>query len=352
MTARDDRSMLGAAIAAGLTLYAIAAKRRERALSVAERAGNHGHGRDADVPQDMPAAGWRDVLRRLMLDFGRDNLSLMAAGIAFYALLSFTPGLTALVALYGLVFDPTQVGTQVASLEGMIPEEARHVIAGQLTAIVQASSSKLGIGLIVSLALALWSANSATSALMSALNVVYGEQEKRSLFRYYANALALTFAFVLFGIVSLVLVAVVPAVIGLLPFGSYGKTIVDWSRWPLLIVLSAIGLAIVYRYAPSRNEPRWSWASPGAAAATALWLIASALFSIYVGTFATYNKTYGSLGAVVVLLLWLWLSALAVLLGAELNAELEHQTARDTTRRPRKPMGRRGAYVADTVAPR
>jgi membrane protein len=352
VAANDDRSRLGAAIAAALTLYGIAAKRRERARSVVDRAGNHGRGRNAEEPQDMPAAGWRDVLRRLAADFGHDNLSLMAAGIAFYALLSFTPALTALVALYGLVFDPTQVENQVASLEGMIPEEARNLIGGQLTAIVQASSSKLGIGLIVSLALALWSANSGTSALMQALNVVNGEQEKRSLLRYYADALALTFALVLFGILSLVLVAIVPAVIGLLPFGDYGKTIVDWSRWPVLIVLSAIGMAIIYRYAPSRTEPRWSWASPGAAAATVLWLIGSALFSVYVTDFATYNKTYGSLGAVIVLLLWLWLSALAVLLGAELNAELEHQTARDTTRPPRKPMGRRGAYVADTVAPR
>ena len=351
MTTRHDRSVLGAAIAAALTLYAIAAKRRQRALNTVERAGNHGRGRDAEEPVDMPAAGWRDVLRRLALDFGRDNLSLMAAGIAYYALVSFTPALTALVALYGLVFDPHQVAEQVASLEGMIPEEARAVIAAQLNAIVQASSSKLGIGLVVSLALALWGANSATGALMSALNVVYGEHEKRSLLRYYANALALTAALVLFGIVSLVLVAIVPAVIGLLPLGDFGKTLVGWSRWPLLMVLSSTGLAIIYRYAPSRAEPRWSWTSPGAAAATVLWLAGSALFSLYVETFATYNKTYGSLGAVVVLLLWLWLSALSVLIGAELNAELEHQTARDTTRRPAKPMGRRGAYVADTVAP-
>jgi membrane protein len=351
MVRRDDRSVLGAVIAVALTIYAVAAKRRQRGRDTVERAGDHGRGRDAEEPVDMPAAGWRDVLRRLMIDFGRDNLSLMAAGIAFYALLSFTPGLTALVALYGLVFDPSQVETQVASLEGMVPEEARKLIAAQLNAIVQASSSNLGIGLIVSMALALWSANSGTSALVSALNVVYGEHEKRSLLRYYANALALTGALVLFGIVSLVLVAIVPAVIGLLPLGDFGKTLVDWSRWPLLMMLSSAGVAIIYRYAPSRAEPRWSWTSPGAATATVLWLAGSALFSLYVEKLATYNKTYGSLGAVVVLLLWLWLSALSVLIGAELNAELEHQTARDTTRRPAKPMGRRGAYVADTVAP-
>jgi membrane protein len=157
---------------------------------------------------------------------------------------------------------------------------------------------------------------------------------------------------VLFGILSLILVAIIPAVVGLLPLGDFGKKLVDWIRWPVLTILFATGLSVVYRYAPSRNEPRWSWVSWGAVAATILWIIGSALFSLYVEKFATYNKTYGSLGAVVVLLMWLWLSAYAVLVGAELNAEMEHQTARDTTDPPKKPMGRRGAYVADTVAPR
>jgi membrane protein len=236
-------------------------------------------------------------------------------------------------------------------MEGMIPEDARRIIAGQLTTIVQGSNSTLGIGFIISLLLAIWSANSGTSALITALNVAYAEPEKRGLLRYYAGTLFLTGAAVIFGIVSLVLVAIIPAVVGMLPFGAFGKVAVDWIRWPVLVLLFALALAIIYRYAPSRNEPRWSWVSAGAVLATALWIVGSVLFSLYVGKFATYNKTYGSLGAVVVLLMWLWLSAYAVLIGAELNAEMEHQTARDTTDRPRKPMGRRGAYVADTVAP-
>jgi membrane protein len=163
--------------------------------------------------------------------------------------------------------------------------------------------------------------------------------------------LGLTVALVLFAIISLILVAIVPAVIGWMPLGEFGQILVAWIRWPLLIVLSTLGLAVIYRYGPSRNEPRWSWASPGAVGATLLWLAVSALFSVYVSQFASYNKTYGSLGAVVVLLMWLWLSAFAVLLGGELNAEMERQTARDTTERPAKPLGRRGAYAADTVAP-
>jgi membrane protein len=168
--------------------------------------------------------------------------------------------------------------------------------------------------------------------------------------RYYMTSLILTAASVLFAIASLLLVAVIPAIVGLLPSGGFGKALVAWIRWPLLVVLSTIGLAVIYRYAPSRAEPRWSWVSWGAVAATFLWIAGSALFSLYVEYFASYNKTYGSLGAVVVLLMWFWLSAFATLLGAELNAEMELQTARDTTNGSAKPMGRRGAYVADTVA--
>lgn len=341
--------VLGAAIAAGLALYAIVADRRDRGLMPAKR--SDPLGRRADEPQEIPPTGWWYILKRLARDISDDNISLMAAGVAFYALLSLAPALTALVALYGLVFDPSQVQAQVAALEGMIPEEARRLIADQLTTIVQGGSSTLGVSFIISLVIAIWSANSGTSALITALNVAYAEREKRNLLRYYGGTLFLTAAAVLFGIVSLVLVAIIPAVVGLLPLGDFGKTLVDWMRWPPLVLLFAMALAVVYRYAPSRNEPRWSWVSAGAILATVLWIAGSGLFSLYVEKFATYNKTYGSLGAVVVLLMWLWLSAYAVLIGAELNAEMEHQTARDTTDAPKKPMGRRGAYVADTVAP-
>lgn len=350
--AQDHKPILGAALAAAMAIYAISSERRRRRRSPAVRAGNGNLGRYAEEPHQITAAGWWDILKRVFADIGRDNISLMAAGVAFYALLSLAPAFTALVALYGLVFDTSSVQSQVASLEGMIPAEARQTLADQLNTIVQGSSSKLGIGLVLSLAIALWSANSGSSAMMSALNVAYNEHEKRGLLRYYATALALTLCSVLAGILMLVLIAVIPAVVGILPLGRFGQYIVSWSRWPILLVLFTGGLAVFYRYGPSRTEPRWTWVSSGAAAATILWLIGSVLFSLYVGQFASYNRTYGSLGAVVVLLMWFWLSAFAVLLGAELNAEMEHQTVRDTTERPKKPMGYRGAYVADTVAPR
>jgi membrane protein len=211
-------------------------------------------------------------------------------------------------------------------MEGMVPAEARRLIADQLTHIVHGGNSKLGTGLVLSLAIGLWSANWGTSALMSALNVAYAEEERRSLLRYYASSLLLTGALIIFGIASLLLVAVIPAIIGLLPLGDFDKALVSWARWPVLIVLFSFGLAFIYRYAPCRREPRWHWVSWGALAATILWIGGSALFSLYVGAFASYDKTYGSLGAVAVLLMWLYLSAFAVLLGGKLNAETEHRT--------------------------
>jgi membrane protein len=346
----DRRPLLGLAIAAAMAVYASVAERRRRQLGPVGRAGDGSRGRLAEEPQQMTLAGWHDILWRVVGDISRDNISLMAAGIAFYALLSLAPAFTALVALYGLAFDPAEVQSQIKAVEGIIPPEAQRVIAGQLTAVVRASDSTLGVGFVISLAVALWSANSATGALISALNVVYAEPEKRSLPRYYAHTLLLTAAGVVFSLLALLLIAIIPAVLGLLPFGGAGKELVSAVRWPVLLLLFGGALAVVYRYAPCRNEPRWSWVSWGTVAAMLLWIASSALFSVYVGSFATYNKTYGSLGAVVVLLMWFWISAYAVLLGAELNAEMEHQTARDTTDRPPKPLGKRGAYVADTIA--
>jgi membrane protein len=345
------RDWTGALIAACLAAYTVAMRHRDSGRGPVARSGDGAYGRDAEEPQEIPQRGWRDVLKRLYADIGNDHLSLMAAGIAFYGILSLTPTATALVACYGLVFDPGDVQHQLATLKGIVPDEALRLVGRQLAALASASSSRLSIGLGVSLALALWAANSATSAMISALNVIYVEEEKRGFMRYYAEALLLTLCLILFSAVSFALIAILPAIFGFLPFGPASKTLVAWLRWPLLLALATIGLAIIYRYAPSRNEPRWSWVSWGAVAATLLWVGGSALFSLYVGEFATYDKTYGRLGAVIVLLMWLWLSAFAVLLGAELNAEMEHQTARDTTDPPKKPMGERGAFVADTVAP-
>ena len=322
------KPLLGAVLAAALTVYAVAARRRH---SVVESAGSLPR---AAAPHQISAAGWRDILMRVLANIGQDNVSLMAAGVAFYALLSLAPGFTALVALYGLVADPAAVEAHVAALRGVMPPEAQRLVTDQLTEIVRDRSSTLGLGFLVSLVIALWSANAGTSALISALNVAYGEREKRGLLRYYGGTLLLTLSSAICGGIALLLIAVIPASLRWLPLGEAGRALIGILRWPVVLLLFAAVLALLYRYAPSRDEPHWSWVSWGAAAAALLWIAGSVLFSVYVGRFATYNKTYGSLGAVVVLLMWLWLSAYAVLLGAELNAEMERQTGRGPTGRP------------------
>jgi membrane protein len=307
------------------------------------------HGRHAHHPADIPKRGWRDVLLRIKEDISEKGLGLIAAGSAFYSFLAIPSAFAALIALYGLVFDPHQVEQQLSILQGIMPAQALDILNQQLNTLTSQPRQALGISFGISLAVALWSANSATTSMMTALNVVYEEEEKRNLFWYYATALVMTASAVLFAIVALALIALLPVVIDFLPLGDFAKTLTSILRWPLLMVLFAIGLGIAYRFAPSRTTPKWRWVSWGAFLAVILWIVVSALFSFYASHFSSYEKTYGSLAGVVLLLMWLYLSAYAVIIGAELNAELEHQTARDSTEGKPKPMGRRGAKMADTV---
>jgi membrane protein len=307
------------------------------------------HGRHADWPSEIPRHGWWDILRRVFDDVSRTNISLVAAGLAFFAFLAIPAALTALVALYGLVFDPAAVGKQIDEMQGLIPTEAVSIVTSILTSITLSSNSKLGAAFLVSLLLALWSIRSGTASLMSAVNVAYEESEKRGFIRFNIHALVLTAAATLFTVLSLALVAVLPAVIDFFPLGSYGKSVASIVRWPVLAALVMLSLSAVYRFAPSRQLAKWRWVSWGAAAATVLWLIGSILFSLYVSKIAAYDRTYGSLGAVVALLMWLYLTCFVILVGAELNAEIEHQTARDSTTGAPRPMGKRGATMADTL---
>jgi membrane protein len=306
-------------------------------------------GRAADTPREIPAAGWRDVLWRVKARVSEDDLSLVAAGVAFYGLLAIFPGIAATVSIYGLLVDPQTVSAQLAATSELLPAEARGIIEEQLTRVTSSATTALGLGAIVSLLLALWSANKGTQSLISALNIVYHEREKRGFVRLTLISLGLTLGIILFLIVGLAAIAVMPALFGHLGLPEPVARLVRWLRWPVLGLGFVIGLGLLYRFAPSRTEPRWRWVSWGAVLATVLWLVGSALFSWYVANFGSYNETYGSIGAVAVLMMWFWLSALFVLLGAELNAEMEHQTRRDTTRGPERPLGERGAYVADTV---
>jgi membrane protein len=310
----------------------------------------NGLGHQAERPQQIPKRGWWNILKRVYKALNEKNLSILAAGVAFYAMLAIFPALAALVAIYGLIANPATVQHEINAIHGLIPGEAQNLIATYLKSISTSSSSKLGIGLVVSVLVALWSARSGTVTLIEALNITYEEKEKRGVIRYELIALGMTAAAILFGIVALTLVAAVPATISLLSISGVWKTAGYFLPWPILVVLLFIGLAAAYRFLPSREEAKWRWVSWGGALATALWIIASIGFSFYVSEFGNYDKSFGSLGAVVVLLTWLYLSAYVVLIGACLNAEMEHQTARDTTTGAEKPMGQRGARMADTVA--
>jgi membrane protein len=273
-------------------------------------------------------ASWWAILAATWRRIGKDNLSALAAGAAFQTLLSLFPTLTAVVSLYGLVADPNMVERQITAMQGVLPLEAVKLIATWLQALVQGPTAKFGIGLIVSVVLALWSMWSATGMLMTAVNICYGEEEKRGFVSFNLHALALGAGLALFGIAALALVAVLPAALALLPVSdaSWGD-LLGLVRWPLLAGIVTLALAIVYRYAPDRAEPKWQWISWGSGAATALWILGSIAFTTYVSKVGSYDKTYGSLGAVIILLLWFYLTAYVTLAGAELNAEIERQEA-------------------------
>ncbi len=306
-------------------------------------------GRRAERPGQIPPQGWLDVLMRVKDELNRDHMSMAAAGVAFYALLALFPAIISMISIYGLVFDPADVERQMQSVMGVMPEQAASIIQQRLSTLVSQSSTGLGWGAALGVLFALWSAAKGVKAVMKALNMAYDEDEKRGFIKLNAVALALTLVSVLFTLLALTLIAILPAVVGFLGLPSWMETAVSLARWPILLFVVLTILSVFYRYAPSRQNAQWRWVSWGAAGATLLWILGSILFSFYVSNFGSYNETYGSLGAVVVLLMWLWLSSYIMLLGAEVNAELEHQTERDTTDEPDKPLGARGAYVADTV---
>ena len=306
-------------------------------------------GRSADRPSDIPAAGWRDILWRVWAQVGEDNISIVAAGVAFYVLLALFPAITAFVSLFGLFADPDQVQAQFANLKGIIPDDAWSLLNDQLTAVASARPGSLGISAVVALVIALWSAGAGVRAMMTALNIAYNEHEKRGSFRFYATAFLFTIGLAVLGMVALGVIVIVPVLLSLIDLGGIAQALVRLVPWLVLAAFVALALGVLYRYGPSRSEPKTRWVSSGAILATALWIGASLLFTIYVANFGSYNETYGALGAVVILLMWLWISAFIVLLGAEVNAEMEHQTERDTTTGRPKPLGERGAYVADHV---
>jgi membrane protein len=262
------------------------------------------------------------MLLRVWWALGRDNISIMAAGAAYYLILAMVPAMSALVLTYGLVADPVTIERHVSALAGVMPAEALKLLSDQLDTLVSAPRAGLGIGLVVSVVIALWSSLGSTVALMQALTVAYGGREDRGIFRFYGLAVGLTVGTVLFGLAALVLIAGVPAAAATLPMPDFSRELLALARWPMLAALALLGLGTLYRVAPNRNPPGWDFLRAGTIAASLLWLVGSAAFSFYVAHFGAYDRTYGSLGAVAILLVWLYASAYIVLVGAELNGEL------------------------------
>ncbi|MBV8538034.1 MAG: YihY/virulence factor BrkB family protein [Alphaproteobacteria bacterium] len=306
-------------------------------------------GRFADSPSQIPYLGWRDIVIRVYKGLGEDRIISLGAGVTFYAILAIFPGLAALVSIYGLFADPSVIADDVNNLKSILPPDVLSVVGGEMQTLISHGQATLGVTLVVSLAISLWSANSGMKALLDALNIVYHEAEKRSFVRLNAISLAFTVGMVAFGVLALAIVAVLPVALSYLHLDADTAQLLDNLRWPVLLVFIAVGVAVIYRYGPSREDARWRWVSWGSIVASVLWIGASMLFSWYTTSFGNYDKTYGSLGAAVVFMTWIWISNIVVLLGAELDAEMEHQTMRDTTTGRPRPLGERGAYMADTV---
>jgi membrane protein len=307
-----------------------------------------GRGRRADTPQEIPAKGWKDIAKRTLKEVKADQVPLLGAGVAFYVLLALFPAIIAGVSIYGLVADPQTVRDQINQLTNMLSPETAKLVGTQLEQVTSSAGGALGLATVLGILTALWSASSGMKALITGVNLAYDETEGRKFVKLRGLSILMTVGAMVLLAVALALIVGFPAVPDSWP------TSLQWTaailRFVLLAVLLMAGLAALYRYAPDRDEPRWSWASPGSVVATVLWVLASVGFSVYVNAFGNYNKTYGALAGIIILMFWLYLSAFVVLVGAELNAEMELQTVEDTTAGPTRPMGERDAYVADHVA--
>ena len=306
-------------------------------------------GRQAENPADIPAMGWKDIAFRLKDEVSEDRVGLIAAGVAFYALLALFPAVTAILAIGGLLFEPNQIIDQMAALNGVVPAAAMDIMTQQATAVAGSREGGLGLAAIFGTLLAVYSASKGMGSLMEGMNVAYDEQEERSFIRLKLETLGLTL-FLIFGLLTgMTVMTATPVLLQMLHLGAMAETLSKLVIIAALFVLTLIGLAVLYRYGPSRDTPEIKWSSPGALAACVLWIVGSAGFAFYVANFGSYNESFGALGGVVILLMWLWISAYVIILGAELNAEMEAQTRHDTTVGDDMPMGERDAQKADRL---
>ncbi|UHS59874.1 YihY/virulence factor BrkB family protein [Agrobacterium vaccinii] len=303
----------------------------------------------AGAPNEIPFRGLRDVFWRVLSEFSEDRVTLIAAGATYYLLLALFPALAALVSLYGVVSDPATIAKHISFLSRVFPPGSFDLILGQLDALAQQKNSTLSIGVITGFLIALWSANNGIKALFEAMNIAYGEKEKRGLIRLNLISLFFTFGAMVIAVALITAIGVIPVVLAYLWLDGWTELLATVARWPILLLLVGSGITMMYRYGPSRNPAKIKWLTWGAGFSTSLWLATSVLFSFYLENFADYNATYGTLGALIGFMVWIWISVIILILGAEINSELEHQTSQDTTIGEPRAMGERGAYVADTV---
>lgn len=310
-----------------------------------------GRGRLSSNPFQIPWAGWKDILWRTYQQIDEDRLLATAAGVVFFGLLAVFPAITALVSSYGLFADASTIGANLQTLAVMLPQGSFQIVQDQIARVLSKGDTTLGATFLFGLGLAIWSANAGVKAVIEALNVVYGEREKRGFFRLNLLSLAFTTGAIMALMLMVSAVVALPLMLDHLGLAQESKTIISLARWPVMFAILLAALAILYRFGPSRRAARWEWLGVGTLVAALLWIGGSALLSWYLSNFGNYDATYGSLGAAIGLMMWMWMSAVIVLCGAELNSEIEHQTARDTTVGQPKPLGARGAVMADTLGP-
>ncbi|HEV7718188.1 MAG TPA: YihY/virulence factor BrkB family protein [Arsenicitalea sp.] len=320
------------------------------AVAAQGRSAFDSRGRQADSPEKIPARGWMDILWRVFRSINEDRVLLIAAGVTYYLLLALVPSLSAFVSLYGLFNDPATVNAHVNLLSGIVPPGGLEIIKDQLTRLTSTGKTTLGFTFFISLVIALWSASSGMQALFDAMNIAYEEEEKRNFFVRTGLALLFTLGAAVTAVIFLGAVVVVPVVLALFHFGAGFDWLIRIVSYGLMLAVMLLAIGVLYRWGPSRKQAKWRWITPGAVLAVIGIGIVSLLFSWYASSFSDYNATYGSLGAVIGLMTWIWLSVTVLIIGAELNSELEHQTARDSTTGSELPMGQRGAFMADHVA--
>jgi membrane protein len=306
-------------------------------------------GRGARGVTEIPAKGWLDILKRVLGEISRDNVMLIAAGVAFYGLLALFPAVTATMAIAALFLDPSQVTTQLEGLTQVVPPAVAELVLEQAVELAGSQEGGLSFAAVIGLGIALWSASAGVGALMQGVNVAYDERETRGFFKLKAITLGMTLLLIVGVIVVAGIMLVLPVALNFLAFAPAMETLIQWLAYLPMGLLIVAGVTLLYRFGPDRAPAKWRWLTPGALVASILWLLASIAFSVYVQNFGSYNETFGSLAGVIVALLWMWISAVVILAGAELNSEAEAQTARDTTKGPREPMGHRGAVKADNL---